>query len=70
MRFFQNALILVVFLNVPFAVWFIGYMLMSALDGLPLWLWLLGCLSLVIGMLGFAAFLDDLETRNTQRPDR
>lgn len=66
----QNALVALIFLNVPVCVLFLAYCLKSALDSLPLLVWLGGCLSVFIGLLGVASWIDEVEQRSPRQPDQ
>lgn len=70
MRILQNVLIALIYLNVPIAVLFLGFCMSSALARLPLAVWLGGCLSLFIGVLGVAAHFDEVGKRQSRQHDR
>lgn len=56
-------LIVLVYANVPISVAVVGYMLKLMSHAVPIWLFLLCCLSLVGLLAGFAALLDEAEKR-------
>lgn len=59
-------LIVLIYANVPVSIGVIGYALILLSQAMPIWLFLLCCLSLIGATAGFAALLDAAEKRPSQ----